>query len=99
MSISTSLSKDLVILQFLHLLSSVSNNLHIFRDRQTKSGQNIQLGFMKMAEGAMIALRNPVAHENLNISQDDAMRQLMFASMIMYKIDEGVIHSGITEQE
>ena len=70
-----------------------------FCDRQTESGQNIQLGFMKMAEGAMIALRNPVAHENLNMSQDDAMRQLMFASMIMYKIDEGVIHSGITEQE
>lgn len=70
-----------------------------FCDRQTESGQNIQLGFMKMAEGAMNALRNPVAHENLNMSQDDAMRQLMFASMIMYKIDEGVIHSGITEQE
>lgn len=70
-----------------------------FCDRQTESGQNIQLGFMKMAEGAMIALRNPVAHENLSMSQDDAMRQLMFASMIMYKIDEGVIHSGITEQE
>lgn len=70
-----------------------------FCDRQTESGQNIQLGFMKMVEGAMIALRNPVAHENLNMSQDDAMRQLMFASMIMYKIDEGVIHSGITEQK
>ena len=47
----------------------------------------------------MIALRNPVAHENLNMSRDDAMRQLMFAGMIMYKIDEGVIYSGITEQE
>lgn len=70
-----------------------------FCDRQTESGQNIQLGFMKMTEGAMTALRNPVAHENLSMSQDDAMRQLMFASMIMYKIDEGVIYSGITEQE
>ena len=70
-----------------------------FCDRHTESGQNTQLGFMKMAEGAMIALRNPVAHENLSMSQDDAMRQLIFASMIMYKIDKGVIHSGITEQE
>ncbi len=78
---------------------SSNNPIVEFCDRQTESGQNIQLGFMKMAEGAMIALRNPVAHENLNMSQDDAMRQLMFASMIMYKIDEGVIHSGITEQE
>lgn len=78
---------------------SSNNPIVEFCDRQTESGQNIQLGFMKMAEGAMNALRNPVAHENLNISQDDAMRQLMFASMIMYKIDEGIIYSGITEQE
>ncbi|MDE6744663.1 MAG: TIGR02391 family protein [Lachnospiraceae bacterium] len=76
---------------------SSNNPIVEFCDRHTESGQNTQLGFMKMAEGAMIALRNPVAHENLNMSQDDAMRQLMFASMIMYKIDEGVIHSGITE--
>ncbi|WP_251499969.1 TIGR02391 family protein [Otoolea muris] len=78
---------------------SSNNPIVEFCDRHTESGQNTQLGFMKMAEGAMIALRNPVAHENLNMSQDDAMRQLMFASMIMYKIDEGVIHSGITEQK
>lgn len=78
---------------------SSNNPIVEFCDRHTESGQNTQLGFMKMAEGAMIALRNPVAHENLNMSQDDAMRQLMFASMIMYKIDEGVIYSGITEQE
>lgn len=76
---------------------SSNNPIVEFCDRQTESGQNTQLGFMKMAEGAMIALRNPVAHENLNISQADAMRQIMFASMIMYKIDEGVIYSGITE--
>ncbi len=78
---------------------SSNNPIVEFCDRHTESGQNTQLGFMKMAEGAMIAIRNPVAHENLNMSQDDAMRQLTFASMIMYKIDEGVIHSGITEQE
>ena len=78
---------------------SSNNSIVEFCDRQTESGQNIQLGFMKMAEGAMIALRNPVAHENLDVSPEDALRQLMFASMLMYKIDEGVIHSGITEQE
>ena len=78
---------------------SSNNPIVEFCDRHTESGQNTQLGFMKMAEGAMIALRNPVAHENLNMLQDDAMRQLIFASMIMYKIDEGVIHSRITEQE
>jgi hypothetical protein len=60
---------------------------------------SLHLGFMKMTEGAMNALRNPVAHENLSLSPEDAMRRLMFASMIMCKIDDGVIHSEITEQE
>ncbi len=78
---------------------SSNNPIVEFCDRHTESGQNTQLGFMKMAEGAMTALRYPVAHENLNMSQDNAMRQLMFASMIMYKIDEDVIYSGITEEE
>ncbi|MCM1158705.1 MAG: TIGR02391 family protein [Bacteroidales bacterium] len=45
----------------------------------------------------MLALRNPKAHENLNVSEDNAMRQLMFASMIIYKIDEGVVYSGSTQ--
>ena len=76
---------------------SPNNPIVEFCDRQTDSGKNTQIGFMKMSEGAMLALRNPKAHENLNISEDDAMRQLMFASMIMYKIDEGVAYSGITE--
>ena len=76
---------------------SSDNPIVEFCDRQTESGKNTQLGFMKMAEGAMLALRNPKAHENLGISQDDAMRQLMFASMIMYKIDEGIAYSEILE--
>lgn len=76
---------------------SSNNPIVEFCERQTDSGQNTQLGFMKMAEGSMLALRNPKAHENLDIAPDDAMRQLMFASMIMYKIDEGVAYSGIIE--
>ena len=76
---------------------SSNNPIVEFCDRSTESGQNTQLGFMKMAEGAMIALRNPVTHENLYLTPADAMRQIMFASMILYKIDEGVIYSRITE--
>lgn len=76
---------------------SQNNPIVEFCDRQTESGKNTQKGFMQMAEGAMTALRNPVSHENLDIFPDDAMRQLMFASMIMYKIDQGIIYSGITE--
>ena len=50
-----------------------------------------------MLAGAMSALRNPKAHANIEVEKGDAMRRLMFASMLMYKIDEAVIYSGIRE--
>ena len=64
---------------------------------QTPNGNNTQKGFMEMLAGAMSALRNPKAHANITINQDDAMRRLMFASMLMYKIDEAVLYSKIIE--
>ena len=68
-----------------------------FCDRSTETGSNIQKGYMQMLAGAMSALRNPKAHANITITKDDAMRRLMFASMLMYKIDEAVKYSGIIE--
>lgn len=45
----------------------------------------------------MSILRNPKAHENMKLIADDAFHQIVFASMLMYKIDEGVDYSHITE--
>ena len=69
-----------------------------FCDRSTETGSNIQKGYMQMLAGAMSALRNPKAHANIAITKDDAMRRLMFASMLMYQIDEAVKYSCIEEK-
>lgn len=76
---------------------SVNNPLLKICDTSTESGQNEQKGFMFMLQGAMSALRNPKAHANIKITQDDAMRRIIFASMLMYKIDEAVAYSEIQE--
>lgn len=76
---------------------SVNNPLLKICDTSTESGQNEQKGFMFMLHGAMSALRTPKAHANIKITQDDAIRRIMFASMLMYKIDEAVVYSGIQE--
>ena len=68
-----------------------------FCDCSTDSGANTQKGFMEMLAGAMSALRNPKAHANITIDREDAMRRLIYASMLMYKIDEAVLYSKITE--
>lgn len=76
---------------------SPDNPMLEFCDRSTDSGKNIQLGFKEMFSGSMSALRNPKTHENTQVTPSDAMRQIVFASMLMYKIDEGVCYCGITE--
>lgn len=57
-------------------------------DMTTKTGQDIQMGTRFLFAGAMSALRNPKSHDNFTIEKNDAMRQLIFASMLMYKVDE-----------
>ncbi|MCM1060598.1 MAG: TIGR02391 family protein [Eubacterium sp.] len=77
---------------------STNSPLVEFCDNSSDTGKNIQKGFMQMLSGAMSALRNPKAHANITLSADDAMRQLMFASMLMFKIDEAVTYSNIQEK-
>lgn len=77
---------------------STNNPLVEFCDTSSETGKNIQKGFMQMLAGSMSALRNPKAHANIKLSADDAMRQLMFASMLMFKIDEAVAYSNIQEK-
>ena len=52
-----------------------------------------------MLSGAMSALRNPKAHANITISADESMRQIVFASMLMYKIDEAVRYSYYSQSK
>ena len=66
-------------------------------DRSNQSGKDTQKGFMMMISGAFSAIRNPKAHSNFQISEEDAVRKLMLASMFMYKIDDGVSYSNIKE--
>lgn len=62
-------------------------------DRSTQTGKDIHTGTRFLFAGAMAALRNPKSHENNTIEKDDAMRRLIFASMLMFRIDEMVADS------
>lgn len=62
----------------------------VIADTSTDTGENVQRGFMDMFAGAAVALRNPKAHENDSITAENAARQLIFASMLMYKLDEAL---------
>lgn len=66
---------------------SVQNPIIKLGDLFTETGRNMQQGYMEMFAGAMIGIRNPQAHNNMQISKSDAIRKLHFASMLMYKLD------------
>ena len=73
----------------MHKLFSGTPPLCPVCDTSTSSGDNYQQGFHFMAAGAMSALRNPKAHSNDEVlTAEEAMRRLMFASMLMYRLDE-----------
>ena len=65
-----------------------SNEIKL-EDLDTETGKNIQQGFHFMFSGAISAFRNPKAHSNKEtITADEALRRIMFASSLMYKLDE-----------
>jgi len=58
-------------------------------DLSTESGKNIQQGYMQIFAGAMIGIRNPKAHANLQITKERALHLLFLASLLSHKLDEG----------
>ena len=64
-------------------------NSIILGEPGTRTGQDIQEGYRFLFAGSMAAFRNQKAHENnVVISRKEAMRRIMVASSLMYKLDE-----------
>jgi uncharacterized protein (TIGR02391 family) len=77
-----------------HVYSSENPILLVEDNLDTQTNKDTQQGYMMMFSGAMSAIRNPKAHENMAISKEDAIRKLMFASMLMYKLDVSHLVEG-----
>jgi uncharacterized protein (TIGR02391 family) len=65
-----------------------SKHIIILDDLESESGRNIQDGYMQIFAGAMQGIRNPKAHDNIDIHKERAMHQIILASLLMYKLDE-----------
>lgn len=57
----------------------------VFENLDTQSGKDVQTGYRFMFAGAMFAIRNPKAHENLHLSKEEAIERLFFSSMLFKK--------------
>lgn len=57
---------------------------------KSQSSRDIQHGYQFLFVGAMGAIRNPKAHDNIKITKQEAFRLLMFASILMTKLDKSI---------
>jgi uncharacterized protein (TIGR02391 family) len=69
---------------------SPNNRVIALGDLSTKSGQDTQLGFMEIFSGAVTGIRNPNAHENLTLTENEAKHYLYLASLLMKIFRDGV---------
>jgi uncharacterized protein (TIGR02391 family) len=86
--VKSKLDKELDGVSLMQRVFSVENPLLLIEGNiDTQSKKDAQKGYMMMFVGAMSAIRNPIAHENVEISEEEAIRSLMLASMLMFKLD------------
>lgn len=75
----------------MHKAFSPANPIIKISSATSKSGHDTQQGYMDIFAGVMTGIRNPKAHDNENITKEDAFRKLILISLLMFKIDERVI--------
>ena len=73
-------------------ISSTSPTL-VIDTLDTETGKNMQIGYMEILSGSMTGIRNPKAHDNITITNIEAQRFLIMASLLLYKIDEAKLAS------
>lgn len=62
-------------------------------DLSTQSGKDEQAGYRFLLMGMWSALRNPKAHANLTLTQDEAYDRLIFCSMLAKRIDKAFAYT------
>ena len=72
------------------MLAAFSPNSPVIRlgDLSSETGRNIQEGFMHLFAGAMQGIRNPKAHDNIEIGDHRAKHLLFLASLLMHTLDD-----------
>lgn len=62
---------------------SVNKPTFILGDINTESGKNIQQGYMKMYDGAVGCIRNPVGHKNVSMDALEAYGKIIIATHLL----------------
>jgi uncharacterized protein (TIGR02391 family) len=72
----------------MHAAFSPKKPAILLGDLDTETGRSMQQGYMEIFAGAIAGIRNPKAHENIEIDDVRAIHHLFVASLLFSKIDE-----------
>lgn len=72
----------------MHTAFSPNNPKIVLADLGSQSGRDMQQGYMELFAGAMSAVRNPKAHDNVSISPERSLHFLFLASMLWTTLDD-----------
>lgn len=86
----TERGKEMDGMDLMNYAFSPSSPVVVLDDLSTISGRSIQKGYMLIAAGAMLGIRNPKAHENLVIDEPRCIHFLFLASLLLSRIDERI---------
>ena len=71
----------------MHTVFSPKAPLIVLADLSTQNGKDMQQGYMEMFAGAMSAIRNPKAHDNIAITRERGFHLLFVASTLWQTLD------------
>jgi len=78
---------DLSGTELMQKVFSAKNPVLAFNDLSTETGQSEQQGMMFLYSGAMLALRNPRAHEIIKDDPEQALEYIAFLSLLAKALD------------
>ena len=67
-------------------------------DLESQSGRDEQEGYRFLFMGLWKGIRNPKAHANTSMTKKQAIERLIFASMLMNKLDDCILNAGLIEK-
>lgn len=76
-----------------------ANPAIVLDNMTTSTGTNIQDGYMNLFVGMVSALRNPLAHENIVVTVDQATHDLFLCSLLYNKFVLGRARNNDTNQK
>ena len=68
--------------------------LRVVPDDGSKTYQSVHRGVMAYAEGCYAAIRNPVAHSEGELSEDEGLEQLAALSVLARWVDQAQLSSA-----